>query len=116
MATLSRIPFSGSTHGTNIKVTQTATAGDLIHTATTSATLTDRLYIAACNTSAAAVKLTIEFGGVVSPDDLMEKVIPPESGWIWVVPGFLLRNTLICRAFAASANVINVNGYVSREA
>jgi hypothetical protein len=106
--------LSGSTNGRNIKVVQTATAGTLIHTATNTSGVKDRVTLYACNTSASAVKLTLELGGVSSPDDLCEVTIPSESGWVEVLPGISFNGGVVIRAFAASANVINITGEVDR--
>ena len=70
MAIFTKTVLSGSTDGRPIKVVQTSTAGDIIHTA--HATAIDEVYLYACNTQAAAILLTVEFGGVTSPDDLIE--------------------------------------------
>ena len=112
MATYTKQLLSGSTDGKIIKVVATATPGTTIHTA--HATATDEVWLWACNTSAATVKLTLEWGGVASPDDLIEVGIPGGSGLVLVVPGFLLTNSLIIKAFASTANVINISGHVNR--
>ena len=112
MATFSKVILSGSTNGRPIKVVATATAGTLIHTA--HASDTDEIYLYACNTQAAAILLTIEFGGVSSPDDLIEFSIPGHSGLYTVCPGIPLTNSLVVRAFAASANLITIVGFVNR--
>lgn len=104
--------LSGSTNGDNIKVTQTATAGDTIHTA--HATNKDEIWLYATNTSTADVKLTLEWGGTTSPDDLIEVTIEAEGGMVLVIPGFILSNSLVVKAFAGTANVININGFVNR--
>ncbi|MCH7910401.1 MAG: hypothetical protein IIB38_12380 [Candidatus Hydrogenedentes bacterium] len=57
---------------------------------------------------------TIEFGGVTSPDDIIEKTIPAESGAKLIVPSYPLTNSLVVRAFAAVADVITINGQVNR--
>ena len=108
--------LSGSTNGRPIKVAQTATAGTLIHTAVTGTSDIDTITLDACNTSAGAVLLTIEWGGVSAPDDTMEVSLPADSGWVRVVSGLRLQNSLVVRAFAASANVIIINGFVNRYA
>ena len=62
-------------------------------------------------------KLTIEFGGVSAPDDLIEQTITAESGLILVVAGLVIvgnATPLVIRAFCASANVVMVGGYVNR--
>jgi hypothetical protein len=108
------IPLSGSTHGRPIKVVQTATAGTLIHTANavTADDTGDLIELYATNTSAANVVLTLEVGGVTSPDDLVKHTIP--AGGTIPLGEYLLRNALVLRAFAGSANVINVFGKVYR--
>ncbi len=112
MASYNKVILSGSTDGRPIKVTQTSTAGDTIHTAHASAI--DEIYLYACNTQAAAILLTIEFGGVTSPDDLIEFSIPGHSGLYCVCPGLPLTNSLAVKAFAASANLIIITGFVNR--
>ena len=99
----------------NIKVSQTATAGNDIHTATSgTGDNWDEVWLYACNTHSAAVVLTIEWGGVSSPDDLTEIELAADSGWVLIVPGLLIQNSLVVQAFAATTNVVMVNGYVNR--
>ena len=115
MATFSKELLSGSTNGKSIKVVATASAGTLIHTAIAGTSSEDEVWLYAHNTSASAVKLTLEWGGVASPDDLIEINIGAEgTGLILIAPGILLQNSLVIRAFAGTANVINIFGYVNR--
>ncbi len=114
--TVSRIPLSGSTHGRAIKVAATATAGTLIHTGTSSATDCDVVTLYAYNSSASAVNLTIEWGGVSDPDDLIKLSIPATSGLTLVCPDLVIRNSLVVRAFAGTTNVVTVQGFVNRVA
>jgi len=114
--TVSRIPLSGSTHGRGIKVAATATAGTLIHTATSSTTDCDVVTLYAYNSSASAVNLTIEWGGVSDPDDLIKLSIPATSGLTLVCPDLVIRNSLVVRAFAGTTNVVTVQGFVNRVA
>jgi len=115
MATYSKHLLSGTAaNGRNIKVAATATAGTLIHTAIAGTSDLDEIWLYACNTDSADRKLTIEYGGVASPDDLTEVTIGTEAGWVLVCPGTLLQNGLIVRAFAAATNVVMINGYVNR--
>lgn len=104
--------LSASTDGRLIKVAATATAGTTIHTA--SASSLDQVWLYATNTSTSDVKLTIEYGGTTSPDDLIEQTIPAEAGLILVVKGLVLTNSLVVRAFAGTGDVINIGGYVYR--
>lgn len=113
MATFTKVRLSGSTDGKAVKVAATATAGTTIHTA--HATALDEIWLYAHNSSAAAVKLTLEFGGTAAPDDHIEINIGAEgTGLVLVSPGLLLTNSLVVRAFAATANVITLTGYVNR--
>ena len=107
--------LSGSTSGRPIKVAATATAGTLIHTAVAGTSQFDSLYLFANNTDSTARKLTLEWGGTTSPDDLIEVTIPAEHGLYTVVYGLKLNGGVVVRAFAATANVINITGWVVRE-
>jgi len=108
--------LSASTDGRGIPVAATASPGTLVHTALTNlaANEWDEVWLRAVNTSAAAVKLTIEWGGTTAPDDQVEITIPPEGGFTEVIPGHVLNNAREVRAFAATANVIVVHGFVNR--
>lgn len=114
MAVYDKRILSGSTNGRLIKVVATATAGTLIHTAVTGTTNIDEIHLLAVNSSGSNVKLTLEYGGVASPDDLIEETIPAESGLYLTLPGLVLQNALVVRAFAGTANVIMIGGYVHR--
>lgn len=118
MATFSKQLLSGSTGGRLIKVAATATAGTTIHATGTSATVIDELWLYAVNSDTTDRKLTIEFGGTSAPDDLIEFTVTAESGLYLIVPGLVLTgdgaSARTVRAFAASANVVNIGGYVNR--
>jgi len=111
MATYNVQIASGSSNGRMIKVAATGTPGTELHTA--HATDKDEVYIWAVNSDTVDRKLTIELGGVTSPDDTIERTIPAESGLILIVPGIRLTGSVVVRAFAATANVVlcavNVN-------
>ena len=117
MATFNKSILSGSTDGRGIKVAATATAGTLIHTASSTATTLDEIWLYAVNTSASAVKLTVEWGGVSSPDDHIEYTVPAEAGLYLITAGLIIKGNatpLVVRAFAATTNVLVVHGYVNR--
>ena len=114
MATYSKVLLSGSTNGKGVKVVATATAGTTIHTAVAGTSSMDEIWIYAVNSSAAVVKLTLEWGEATAPDGNIELTIPSESGLVLVAPGLLLQNSLVVKAFAATANVILIHGYVNR--
>lgn len=114
MATFSKQKLSGSTNGKQIKVVQTATPGDTIHTAIAGETDWDEVYLYAMNSDTVNRKLTIEWGGVAVPDDLIEVTVAAESGLMLIVPGLILQNSLVIKAFANAANVILIGGFVNR--
>ena len=117
MATFSKIALSGSTDGRMIKVAATATAGTTLHTGSATATTFDEIWLYAVNSDASSRKLTIEWGGVTSPDDLIELSVAAESGLVLVVAGLIIKGNatpLLVRAFCATANVVNIAGYVNR--
>jgi hypothetical protein len=114
MATYSKVLLSGSTQGKQIKVAQTATAGTTIHTACAGTSNLDEIWLWAVNSSPSAVKLTIEWGQADAPDGNIEVTITGEAGYCLVVPGLLLQNELVVKAFADTANVILINGFVNR--
>jgi hypothetical protein len=115
MATAVKRKLSGSTDGKAIKVVQTATAGDTIHTAVagTTAGTFDEIWLWAYNGHTADVVLTIEFGGATVPDQNIVVTIPFKSGLVPVVPGFILQNGMVVKAFAATANVVTIIGFVN---
>ena len=104
--------LSGSTNGKQIKVVQTATAGTTIHTAVSGTSSFDRIFLFAVNSSASPVKLTIEWGEATAPDGNIEQTILPESGYVPIVQGNPLNNSLVVKAFADTANVILISGYI----
>lgn len=114
MAVYDKRLLSGSTNGRLIKVAATATAGTLIHTAVSGTTNIDEIYLYAVNSSGSNVKITLEYGGVASPDDLIEETIPAESGLYRILPGLVLQNGLVARCFAGTADVVMIGGYVHR--
>lgn len=116
MATFSKIKLSASTDGRAVKVAAVATAGTLIHTASAVAGVLHEVWLYAMNTDTSPHKLTVEWGGVTAPDDLIEVTVPLESGLLLVAPGLLLvgnATPLLVRAFADAANLVTIHGYVN---
>ncbi len=114
MATFTKVKLSGSTDGMGIKITATATAGTTVHTA--HATALDEIYCWVSNTDSSDRTITIEWGGVTDPDNLLVKTltIPATSGPILVVPGLILTNSKVFAIFASSGSKIIATGYVNR--
>jgi len=115
MATVLKRKLSASTDGAPIKVAATATAGTLIHTAVagTTAGTFDEIWLFGFNSSDATVKLTIEYGGATAPDQNIEVTLAAESGLQLLVPGLILQNELTVKAFAGTADVLTISGFVN---
>jgi len=118
MATFSKRHFEYSSGGRSIAVAATSSPGTQIHHTADSSLTIDEIWLYATNTSTSAVTLTVEHGGTTNPSDRIILSIPPQSGLTLVLPGLVLTgtggDTRQVRAFASSANVINIHGYVNR--
>lgn len=109
--------LSGAPTGNRgIKVAATATPGTTLHTAVagTNQGNYDELWLWAYNSHTADVVLTIEFGGTTAPDDNIVVTAPYKAGLLLVVPGLVLQNGLVVKAFAGTTNVIVIQGFVNR--
>jgi hypothetical protein len=117
MATFTKLTLSASTDGRAIKVAATATPGTTIHTGPSVASEIDEVWLYAMNTDTSARKLTVEWGGTSSPDDLIEITLPSEPGLVLIAPGLLIKGNatpLLVRAFAETADVVTIHGYANR--
>jgi hypothetical protein len=118
MATFTKEILSGSTQGKPIKVVQTATLGTTIHATGTSSSIIDEVWLYAYNSSTGPIALTVEYGGASVPDQNIKIDIPPTSGLTLVVPGLILTGTgsaaNTITAFAGTADVVTISGYVNR--
>ena len=116
MATFTKKKLSGSTDGLGIKVTGTSTGATVtVHTAVagTTAGVCDEIWLYANNTSTSAVKLTLEWGTATAADGNIELTIAAEAGLVLVVPGLILQNAKVVKAFAGTADVILLSGFVN---
>lgn len=113
MATYGKQIPSGTTNGRLVQVTAVATPGTLIHTAVAGASDIDEVYLYAVNTDATDREVTIEYGGVGALNEI-PVTVRARAGLVMIVPGLTLQNSLVIRAFAAVANVINVGVFVNR--
>ena len=116
MATATKIKLSGSTDGERILVSQTATLGNTIHATGTglSTVVIDEISFDLANVSAAAVLVTIEWGGVAAKDIIKINLDPYEiRSFTNILAGTgSAANTL--SIFAATTNVVTVGGWVDR--
>lgn len=119
MATFSKIALSSSTDGRPIKVVATAiaTSPTLIHTASSTSTVHDEVWIYAQNNHTADVALRLGFGTTTDPDDIIEFTVKTKAGLYLIVPGLILKGNatpLTVKAAAGTTNVISLSGYVNR--
>jgi hypothetical protein len=113
MASYTKNKLSGSTNGRAIRVSGTGTGSAVtVHQAVTGSTDWDEVWVYANNTSGTATKLTLEWGTTTAIDGNIELTISAESGLVLVIPGLILQNSLLVKAFAATADVILLTGYV----
>jgi hypothetical protein len=116
MSSVVKRKLSGSTDGLAIKVTATSSgSANTIHTAvsgTTNGTY-DEVWLWAQNQHATDdIVLNLEMGGSSDPDNLISVTIPNKEGLFPVLPGLILQNSKIIKAFAATANYIMLYGFV----
>ena len=116
MASAVKRKLSVSVDGKPVKVVATATPGTTIHTAVAGQVdgTYDEIWLWAYNGHTANVVLTIEFGGADVPDQNIVVTVPFKSGLVLVIPGLLLQNTMVVKAFAGTTNVITLSGFVNR--
>jgi hypothetical protein len=117
-ATFSKLELSGSTDGKQIKIAATSSPGTAIHTATSSTTTGyDEVWLWAVNSDTVTRLLTVQWGGTTAPDDSIACQIPPTGALpVLIVPGLILQNSLLVKAFCATTNVVMLGGYVNRVA
>ena len=118
MATYTKTLLSGSSQGQPITVVQTASTGTTIHATGTSSTTIDEVWLYANNTSTSPVLLTVQFGGTASPQNAKPITLAPQSGDVLIVAGLPLTGTgsaaTTVYAYAATASVITISGFVNR--
>lgn len=117
MASFEKKKLSNSTDGRGILVAATSTPGTLLHTGSSDITEKDEVFVYLTNTSVTAVKCTVEFGGVTTPNDLIEVTILPEDGLKLVIPGSLIignASPLLVAVFAATGSVVVAHGWTHR--
>lgn len=111
---IAKLAFSGSTNGRGIKIAAGSTPGTTIHTAIAGTTQYDEIWLWVCNTTTSDVILTLEYGGVAVPDDNIVYTVTAKDGLKCLLPGLLLQNGLVLKAFGASSNVLIAHGFVNR--
>ena len=110
-------PAGTTGDGLGILVVATATAGTAIHTADTTPTTIDELWLYAYNNHSSSVVLTVEFGGVTSPKDVIKSTLTAQAGLVLICAGLVIQGNAtakVVRAFAATASQVSLFGYVNR--
>ena len=111
---------NGIGDGIGQKVTGTATGSTvLVHTSGSTSPVAghkcDEVYLWAYNDDASAdVLLTLEIGGTTVPDNLIRDSIPARAGKKLVLSGMAIGTSITIKAFAGTANVVVLYGYVDR--
>lgn len=118
MTRIERHSFSESTNWRGIKIARAATPGDLIHKTSGEADVIDEVYLWVEHTNAGSggvfTTVTVEFGGVTSPDDLMVRDIPIQKAFQVVKGRPISGANLEIRVFADVSGEITVWGYINR--
>lgn len=114
MATYTKRVLSGSTDGKQILITATTSSGTTVHTAVTGTSDIDEVWLYATNNDSSAVSLTLLWGGSTSPNDYIQMSIPSKTGLYLIVPGLVLQNSNVIKAFANTGSVISISGWVNR--
>jgi hypothetical protein len=118
MATYTKTLLSASSQGQPIIVVATASSGTTIHATGTSSSIIDEMWLYANNTSSSPVLLTVQFGGTGAVQNAKPITLAPQSGDVLIVAGLPLTGTgsvaTTTYAFAATASVVTISGYVNR--
>ena len=115
---LSAAVLSGSSGGKNITVAATASTGTTVHDTDVSATIYHRVFLyGSCTSTSGDTLLTVEFGGTSSGDRIIQ-TIPAQVGRVPIVENQILVGTGAAarsvKAYAATANVIQLSGWVNK--
>lgn len=113
MANYTKAKLSESVDGKPVKVVAISSPGTTIHTAVSGTTSFDEIWLWAYNGHTSAVTLTIEYGGSDVPDQNIVLTLASKSGLVPITPGLILQNGLSVKAFASTANVVTLSGFVN---
>lgn len=116
-----KIPLSGAANGLGILVASTGpagTAGTTIHTAVAGSDSIDEIVLYASCMGATQKLLTLQWGGItisgsVYPDEI-DYVITASTGLMLICDHQIMNGGLVLTAYAESANLILIHGFVNR--
>lgn len=115
-----QLPISGDSSGnfSPIKIAQTTNGtAQTVHASTDTDGEVDSVWLDLINTSAAIVRVTILKGGTTEPDNAMYVDVPPAGVATYrhrVMDGVPINGGAIIKVYAATANVVTVDGWVNR--
>lgn len=101
---------SGSTYGRPIVLSSTSSPGTTIHTATSTTGQIDEVYVEAANTGSSDAVLTVTANNVI----VSQVTILAGAGLAIVLNGIRYNGGTVIRAYADTANVINISCIVNR--
>ena len=111
---------SGSTDGQGIPVTGlTPSTGTVFHTAVTGAAGgVDEIVIYAYNSATTAREISFAIGPTTATGSRYTHTLPGQdlAGVQPVMPGLVLRNSKVVKAFVTVADAVNLFGWVNRYA
>ena len=108
--------------GNPISITTTSGNGSFIHDTSNDETKQDEVWLWATNVHTSDVQVTLHVGylnsGSAAVTERMIVTLPSKSGWTLLLQGIPLRSSgstpRRVAAFAGTADVVNVVGYVNR--
>jgi hypothetical protein len=114
MATYTKNLLSESTNGIQIKITSiTSGSANTIHTSVSGSSNLDEIWLYAYNDDIAAHTLSILWGGIVEPDNVIRTLIQPKAGRTLITDGMLLQNNLMVKGYADVSGSIMIDGFVN---
>lgn len=117
MGTFAKIILSGSTDGQGIDVTGTTpSAGTTIHTGITGQSdAFDEVYLYAYAGATTAREVGIHWGATASGSRFVYTIpAGAQDGLHLVVPGLMIRNAKVVKAYATAVGAVAIFGYVHR--
>jgi len=115
ISAIERIPISGCSNGRGIKITGTTSGGaNTIHTATSTDGVIDEVWLYCYNSGSTDIALFLCLGGTTDPDDIVKVTIPFQTGDILVLSGECFNGGVVIKAYAQTANLLVIRGYVNR--
>lgn len=99
-------PAIGGTNGKPVAVAATASAGTTIHTATNESGKVSEIYMEATNIHTDNHLLTLQLGGTTDAEKALHWI--PAQSTVQVLAGHRMNGGAVIRAYADSANKINL--------